>query len=85
MRFGFVDEHRNIWPARVKCAVLGLTASGYYAWRGRPQSPRAAANAALTEDTRLIHAESGGTYNSPRVHVIRAATAAESGARGSSS
>jgi len=70
MRFGFVDEHRKVWPVRMMCAVLGLSASGYYAWRGRPQSPRAAANAALTEDIRLIHTESSGTYGSPRVHAI---------------
>ena len=52
MKFGFVDEHRKVWPVRVMCAVLGLSASGYYAWRTRPQSPRAAANEALLGDIR---------------------------------
>ena len=61
MKFGFVDEHRKGWPFRVMCAVQGLWASGYYAWRTRPQSPRAAANEALLGDTRLIRAESSGT------------------------
>ena len=65
MKFGFVDEHRKVWPVRVMCAVLGLFASGYYAWRARPQSRRAAANEALLGDIRLIHAESSGTYGSP--------------------
>ena len=51
------------------CAVLGLSASGYYAWRGRPESQRSVANRALTEDIRLIHAESSGCYGSPRVHA----------------
>ena len=70
MKFGFVDEHRKVWPVRVMCAVLGLSASGYYAWRVRPESPRAAANRALLDDIRLIQAESSGTYGSPRVHAI---------------
>ena len=70
MRFEFVDEHLRVWPVRMMCAVLGLSASGYYAWRTRRQSPRAAATAALTEDIRLIHAESSGTYGSPLVHAI---------------
>ena len=62
MKFGFVDGHRQVWPVRVMCAVLGLSASGDYAWRGRPESQRSVANRALTEDIRLIHAESSGCY-----------------------
>lgn len=69
MKFGFVDGHRQVWPVRVICAVLGLSASGYYAWRGRPESRRSVANRELTEDIRLIHAESSGCYGSPRIHA----------------
>lgn len=54
MKFGFVDEHRAVWPVRVMCAALGLSASGYYAWRARPESLRAQANRALTDNIRLI-------------------------------
>jgi hypothetical protein len=70
MKFGFVDEHRAVWPIRAMCAALGLLASGYYAWRAWPESQRAAANRALLGDIRLIHAESSGTYGSPRVHAV---------------
>ena len=52
------------------CAALGLSASGYYAWRARPESARAAANRALLDDIRRIHADSSGTYGSPRVHAV---------------
>ena len=69
MKFGFVDEHRSVWPVRVMCAALDLSASGYYAWRSRPESRRAASNRALIDDIRLIHAESSGTYGSPSVHA----------------
>ena len=70
MKFGFVDEHRAVWPVRVICAALGLSASGYYAWRSRPESARARANRALLDDIRRIHADSSGTYGSPRVHAV---------------
>ena len=50
--------------------VLGLSASGEYAWRVRPESPSAAANRALLDDIRLIHARHSGTYGSPRLHAI---------------
>ena len=59
MKFGFVDEHRHLWPVRVMCTVLGLSVSGYYAWRSRVEGPRAAANRLLLEDIRRIHGESG--------------------------
>ena len=66
MTFGFVDEHRGVWPVRVMCEALGLSSSGYYAWRARPESSRAQTNRALTDDIRLIHAESSGTYGAAR-------------------
>ena len=69
MKFGFVDEHRAVWPIRVMCAALDVSASGFYAWRTRPESRRSATDRSLTEDIRLIHAESSGAYGSPRVHA----------------
>lgn len=69
MKFRVVDEHRRSWPVRVMCAALDLSVSGYYAWRARPESRRVADNRALLEDIRRIHAESDGTYGSPRVHA----------------
>jgi hypothetical protein len=51
---------------RLMCAVLGLSASGYYAWRSRPARARVQADRALLDDIRLIHADSSGIYGSPR-------------------
>ncbi len=65
MKLGFVDEHRAVWPARLVCEALGLSARGYYAWRARPESLRAQANRELTDDVRLIHTESSGTHDAP--------------------
>ena len=50
------------------CRVVGVSRSGYYAWRTRPVSARAASNEVLLVEIRRIYAESRGTYGSPRVH-----------------
>ncbi len=56
------------------CRVLSVSRAGFYAWRGpdgqgRPASARARADAALSAQIHEIHAESSGTYGSPRVHA----------------
>jgi transposase InsO family protein len=52
------------------CEVLEVSPSGYYAWRSRPLSTRAQANAALLKRIETIFAESRKTYGSPRVHAV---------------
>ena len=49
--------------------VLGVSTSGYYAWRQRPPSARSQADADLTARVRAIHADSRGTYGAPRIHA----------------
>ncbi len=48
------------------CRVLGVSRSGYYAWRKRPPSKRDQKDAMLTKRIRQIHENSRGTYGSPR-------------------
>jgi len=49
--------------------VLSVSRSGYYEWLSRLDSPRAQENALLLKHITTIHAESRGTYGSPRVHA----------------
>jgi putative transposase len=51
------------------CRVLKVSTSGYYAWKIRPPSPRAIADAVMVERIRAIHAESDATYGMPRVRA----------------
>jgi transposase InsO family protein len=61
--------HTAQFPVERMCQVLELSPSAYYAWRGRPPSARAQANAALLTKIRLSHADSHQSYGSPRVHA----------------
>ena len=49
--------------------VLGVFPSGYYAWRRRPPSARARADAELRARVQAIHGRSRGTYGAPRIHA----------------
>ena len=51
------------------CRVLGVSTSGYHAWRPRPLSQRARADAALSARIAEIHMHSRWTYGSPRIHA----------------
>ena len=42
--------------------MLGVSTSGYYAWRRRPPSRQAQANRALSREIAQIHEQSRGTY-----------------------
>jgi putative transposase len=53
----------------VLCRILGVSKSGYYAWRCRPPSKRSGEDAALTQKIREVHLRSSETYSSPRVHA----------------
>jgi putative transposase len=50
------------------CQVLEVSRAGYYAWLGRPESPRAVHQAGIVEQIRQVHRESRQVYGSPRVH-----------------
>jgi transposase InsO family protein len=48
--------------------VLGISRSGYYAWRKRPVSAREMANRELFKKIEAVYNENHGVYGSPRVY-----------------
>jgi len=68
-----VTAHQGTHRVATVCRVLGVSASGYYAWQHRPLSARAQADRALIEQIRAIHERSRGTYGAPRIHAELAA------------
>jgi putative transposase len=51
------------------CRLLGVSRSGYYAWRSRSPSERFRFDAVLSEKIETIYRNSRATYGSPRVHA----------------
>ena len=54
---------------RTMCRMLGVSPSGYYAWRGREPSARSKADEELKARIGASHERSRGTYGVSRVHA----------------
>jgi putative transposase len=50
------------------CSALGVSESGYHAWRTRPPSQRAREDAELTARILAAHDASDGIYGAPMIH-----------------
>jgi putative transposase len=74
-----VSENQAAYPIATMCRLLGVSPSGYYEWVKRRPSRRARANAELSEQIRIAHAGSRGTYGSPRVQAELAAQGIRAG------
>jgi putative transposase len=66
-RYRFVEQEKARYPVRVLCRALGVSPSGFYAWRSRGPSARERSDAALAAEIRRSHARSRGTYGVPRI------------------
>ncbi len=67
MRYAFIKEQRGLFSLSALCRALQVSPSGYRAWSKRKPSVRNQANAALTKRICAMFAESGETYDSPRL------------------
>lgn len=67
--FRFVDAEKARFPVSLLCRMLGVSKSGYYAWKMRPPSKRSREDAVLLEKIRQVHERSRSTYGYPRVHA----------------
>jgi len=67
VKFGFVAKHRGTWPVDVVCEALGVSRSGFYAWRTRPVSERARTDALILVTVRTSFLLSDRTYGARRM------------------
>ena len=67
MRFALIDAAKAEFPIHRLCGVLGVSQSGYFAWKDRPASRRQRDDMVLLAHVRSAFALSNGTYGSPRM------------------
>lgn len=67
MKFAFIHAEKASFPVAALCRLLGVSRQGYYAYASRPPSKRLKRDQALQQSVQQVHAESRGTYGSPRV------------------
>ncbi|PYE86460.1 helix-turn-helix protein [Phyllobacterium leguminum] len=67
MKFRFIDQAKTEFPAHRLCKVLGVSQSGYFAWKDRPASCRQQKDMVMLAHVRSAYALSHETYGSPRM------------------
>jgi putative transposase len=74
MRFALIEREKAHHAVALLCRVLGVSSSGYYAWRRRGPSDRTRSDAALMARLIHLHQRSRQTYGAPHLQAdLRAA------------
>jgi putative transposase len=68
VRFRFIATEKAHHSLSLLCRCLRVTRSGFYAWRGRPESPRTQRDRQLKVLVRASFEASKQRYGSPRIH-----------------
>ena len=72
MKYAFILNELMAYPLSVVCWVLGVTKSGFHAWRGRALSKRAQERDCLSATLRKVFDAHRGRYGAPRIcRVLR--------------
>lgn len=66
MKYAWIRDQAG-YPVRTLCAVLGVSPSGYYAWRDRRPGRRALANTRLLQRIELMHVQTREAYGAERL------------------
>jgi putative transposase len=68
VKFAWIQTEKASYPLTKLCRWLGVTPSGFYAWRQRPESMHAREDRRLKVLVRSSFAASKQRYGSPRIH-----------------
>ena len=67
MRYSFIKNHGSAYVVKKMCALLKVSRSSYYAWKGRGKSRRELANEALLTRIKKSYKKGRKIYGSPRI------------------
>jgi putative transposase len=69
MSYQIIETNREVGSVERLCAALGVSVSGYYAWRNREPSQRHQTDAVLLTAIQTAYQVGRGVYGSPRIHA----------------
>jgi transposase InsO family protein len=69
MSYQIVETHREVGSVERLCGALGVSVSGYYAWRSREPSQHQQTDAVLLNAIQTAYQAGRGLYGSPRIHA----------------
>jgi Transposase and inactivated derivatives len=70
MTYRFIRQHETAYDVQVMCRALGVSRSGYYAWRQRGETTQPEQRkTTLLRQIERVFAASQQTYGSPRVYA----------------
>lgn len=64
-----IESNREVGSVETLCGALGVSVSGYYAWRTREPSQHQQTDEALLQAIQAVYQTGRGLYGSPRVHA----------------
>ncbi|MEZ5381664.1 MAG: IS3 family transposase [Microthrixaceae bacterium] len=68
-KYEFIDGEKANYPITKMCLWAGVSRSGFYEWRGRPDSATTERRAALAVEVRRVFDDSNHTYGHRRVRA----------------
>ena len=69
MTYQFIADQQGSTSVKGMCQALGVSESGYYAWKRRPPSRHSQEDRLLAEQIEQIYRTSRKTYGSPRIQA----------------
>lgn len=69
MSYQIIETNGEVGSVERRCEALGVSVSGYYAWRNRQPSQHQQMDAVLLKAIQIAYDAGRGLYGSPRIHA----------------